>query len=64
MEKIAKGWKPVFRLLPFVYATVASTAWFWRSAESAINLLGSVLIANLIAGLFVLIAWFEMKRKW
>ena len=58
-----KWWEHwIVRLVPFLYATVFTSAWFGGTAESFADLLISVLVVNSATGILLFFAWLEIRK--
>ena len=60
----AKRWrKPVYRLLPFVYATAYAVGVSWYEGKAVSELGIFVLGANIAAGVLLFVLWVESPRR-
>jgi hypothetical protein len=57
-------WERVlFRFVPFIYATVLAIVWFYSPSSSIIDLLKVIAALNVAAGVMVLSAWLQIRRR-
>lgn len=52
----------VFRLIPFVYATGFTLAWFDNLSGSIIELFKAVAVMNIVTGVMLFAAWLQIRK--
>lgn len=53
----------LFRLVPFIYATVLAIVWFYSPSGSIIDLLEVIAALNIAAGVMVFSAWLQIRKR-
>ncbi len=60
---VLKWEQTVYRLVPFVYATIIAMIWSWSLQKPWAEFLATLAVTNFMAGGLLLVAWLQLRQK-